>query len=303
MDENSDQMAGVIRTNAAASMLGVSPNTLRSWERRFQFPQPRRTTGGHRQYDLAEVEALRSALEESHNISSAISMARERGTGPATPARLSSAFGRFDEDAADRILEESLAVRSVERTVAEVLLPGVADTGLSIASAEYAFAWRFATRWMSAAMRVAPPASREESVVVFDAGATQQPDALQAQALELVLRRSGLRTLTLGADLDQSRLTHALSAVDPKVVVLAGSGASLDALGRLVYAARRVGGDNVRVMNFCGEARDTGASTVATLPDAVLDARDEILAVVERPHAKAQPRFAKVAAAVDAVAE
>lgn len=288
-------MAGVIRTNAAASMLGVSPNTLRSWERRFEFPQPRRTSGGHRQYDLAEVEALRSALEDAHNISSAISMARERGAGPATPGRLASAFGRFDEDAADRILEESLTVRSVERTISEVLLPGVADAGNSIATAEYGFGWRFATRWMSATMRVSPPASREECVVIFDASASQQPDALQAQALELLLRRAGLRTLTLGAELDQPRLTHALTAVKPKIVVLAGDGASLDALGRLVYAARRVGGDSVVVMNFCSPARDTGASTVATLSDDVLLARDEVLGAVEHPHAKVQPRFAKAA--------
>ena len=27
-----------IRTNAAAVMLGISPNTLRSWERRYGFP-------------------------------------------------------------------------------------------------------------------------------------------------------------------------------------------------------------------------------------------------------------------------
>jgi DNA-binding transcriptional MerR regulator len=48
-----------IRTNAAAELLGVSPNTLRSWERRFGYPKPRRTQGGHRQYDLTELEALR----------------------------------------------------------------------------------------------------------------------------------------------------------------------------------------------------------------------------------------------------
>ena len=41
-----------IRTNAAAVMLGVSPNTLRSWERRYGFPQPQRSPGGHRQYAL-----------------------------------------------------------------------------------------------------------------------------------------------------------------------------------------------------------------------------------------------------------
>ena len=101
---------GVIRTNAAAAMLGVSPNTLRSWERRFGFPSPRRTQGGHRQFDLAEIEALRTAFEETHNVSSAISIARERGSGPATPQRMKSAFGRFDHEEADRVLEESLSV-------------------------------------------------------------------------------------------------------------------------------------------------------------------------------------------------
>ena len=116
-----------IRTNAAAAMLGVSPNTLRSWERRFGFPAPQRTQGGHRQFEIGEIEALRSAFEETHNISSAISMARERGAGPATPQRLRSALMRFDELGADRLLEESLATRSVERTVEEVLLAGLSD--------------------------------------------------------------------------------------------------------------------------------------------------------------------------------
>lgn len=292
-------MAGVIRTNAAASMLGVSTNTLRSWERRFEFPKPHRTAGGHRQYELAEVEALRSALEQTHNISSAISLARERGTGPATPARLASAFGRFDEDEANRILEESIAVRSLERTVSEVLLPGVQEAGFSADTAEYGFAWRFATRWMCSALRVAAPASRPEAVVIFDASTAQQPDALQAQALELALRRGGLRTLTLGAELDQARLTHALMAVKPAVVVLAGGGASLDALGRLVYAARRVGGDRVAVMNFCGSQRDTGASTVLTLAEDILEARDQVLAALGS-HSAAEQRFARAALAREA---
>src|SRR3978361_2028326 len=119
-------MGGSIRTNAAAAMLGISPNTLRSWERRFGFPEPRRSAGGHRQFDLAEIEALRAGLEETQNISSAISLARARGTAPPSPVRLRSPYARFDEAGADRLLEESLTLRSVERTLEEVLLPAVA---------------------------------------------------------------------------------------------------------------------------------------------------------------------------------
>ena len=86
-----------IRTNAAAELLGVSPNTLRSGERRFPYPKPRRTQGGHRQYDFAELESLRRALLETHNISSAIELARQRGEGPSSPSRMLDAWDHFDE--------------------------------------------------------------------------------------------------------------------------------------------------------------------------------------------------------------
>ncbi|QEC46627.1 MerR family transcriptional regulator [Baekduia soli] len=277
-------MAGSIRTNAAAAMLGVSPNTLRSWERRFGYPEPTRTAGGHRQFDLAEIEALRAAFEETQNISSAISVARERGLGPASPARLRSAFGRFDEDGANRLIEESLTVRSVERTIEEVLLPSVeALSGEEGAAAtpEFGFAWRFTTGWLAATQRVSPPASRPEGVLVFDASRPPDVEALHTQALELVLRRGGLRTLTLSADCDPSRLTHAISALDPRAVVLTGRRASLDALGRLVFSARRVAGESVAILDFRGAIPHAGSSTVERLPDGALAAREAILARVE----------------------
>lgn len=293
---------GFIRTNAAAAMLGVSPNTLRSWERRFGFPEPNRTSGGHRQYELAEVEALRAAFAETHNVSSAVAMAQQRGAGPSSPSRLRSAFGRFDEAEADRVLEESLAVRSVERTVDEVLLPAVEalwadDDGVAM-SPEFGFAWRWASGWLAATQRVAPPATRPDGVVIFDASAACHVDALHAQALELVLRRRGLRTLTLAVGLDPSRLARALHALQPRAVVLTGDGAPLDALGRLVFAARRVGGDAVTVFDFRGALPETGASTVERLGDRPLVARERLVAHLDgvAPPATAPVREAPPAA-------
>jgi len=287
-------MGGSIRTNAAAAMLGVSPNTLRSWERRFGFPEPKRTAGGHRQFDLAEIEALRSAFEETQNISSAVSVARERGSGPASPARLQSAFGRFDEDGANRLIEESLTVRSVERTIEEVLLPSVealAPDHNTPPTPEYGFAWRYATGWMAATQRVSPPASRAEGVLVFDASHAPEAEALQAQALELVLRRAGLRTLTLTADSDPSRLSHAISALDPRAVVLTGHGASLDTLGRLVFTARRVAGEDVAILDYRGAIPHAGSSTVEQLPEMPLAAREAILVRLDARNAGG--RFAR----------
>ncbi len=267
----------IVRTNAAAAMLGVSPNTLRSWERRFGYPKPRRTQGGHRQFELTQIEALRQAFAETHNISSAIALARERGEGPSTSTRLQSAFAAFDEDKAGRLLEESLAVRSVERTVEEVLLPGVeAFAGEDPPAPELQFAWRFATGWLAAAQRVAPPAHRADGVLMFDASQLFDVDALHAQALDLALRRGGLRTLTLSVELDPARLARALRALGPRVVVLTGSRASMDTLGRLVYAARR-GEQPVEVFDYRGALPDTGASTVARLGGSPLAARDLVL--------------------------
>jgi DNA-binding transcriptional MerR regulator len=270
---------GAIRTHAAAAMLGVSPSTLRSWERRFGFPAPRRSTGGHRQYELAEIEALRAAFHDTQNVSSAIALARDRGAGPASPSRLAAALQRFDEGDADRVLEESLAVRSVERSVEEVLLPAVAALGAG--SAEEAFAWRWATGWLAAAKRVAPAATRAEAVIVFDASAAGDADALHAQALELALRRRGLRTLTLAATLDPGRLTRALHAVGPRAVVLTGRHASLDALARLVYSARRERDEPVAVFDYGGALPETGASTVERLGGRPLRAAERIVAVLD----------------------
>jgi DNA-binding transcriptional MerR regulator len=286
-----------IRTNAAAAMLGVSPSTLRSWERRFGYPMPERTEGGHRQFELSEIEALRQSFSETHDISSAISIARERGEGPSSPARLQSALAAFREDLADRLLEESLAVRSVERTVESVLLgavellldeaaldlpaerttssPTATPAPAAAGSPEYRFAWRYATGWLAAAQRVAPPATREEGVLIFDLSRQADIDALYVQALELILRRTGLRVLTLPVDLEDARVGGALRALRPNAVVLGGRGAALDALGKLVYAARQAE-PGVEILDYRGALPDTGASTTRRLGESPLAAAETL---------------------------
>ena len=258
-------------------MLGVSPNTLRSWERRFGYPSPGRTDGGHRQYDLSEIESLKQAFEETQNVSSAIAIARQRGAGPPSASRLGVALARFDEEKANLLLEESLALRSLDRTVQEVLLPAVAERGEDEAgAAEYEFAWRYATGWLSALRRVTPPATRDEGVLIFDSSVPCDLAALQVQALELMLRRAGLRTLVLTAGIEPARLGRALRALRPSALVLGGEHASLDVIGRLVYAVRSAH-DGIEVFDFAGALPDSGASTVRRLGDSSLAARDVLV--------------------------
>jgi DNA-binding transcriptional MerR regulator len=221
-----------IRTSAAAELLGVSPSTLRTWERRLGYPHPRRTPGNHRLYEFAEIESLREALHETGSISAAVEIASRRGRGPASPARLLRAFDSFDEPAADRELEESLAVRSLERSVEEVLLPALemaAHHPENAAELEHACRW--ATGWLHSSRRLAPPASRPEGVLLLDSGPPLGLEAIYVQALELFLRRSGLRVLLLSAALAEARFRNAVRALRPVAVVLCGSGARLDVVG------------------------------------------------------------------------
>ena len=270
-----------IRTNAAAELLGVSPNTLRSWERRFGYPKPRRTQGGHRQYELTELESLRRALLETHNISSAIELARQRGEGPSSPSRLIDAFDHFDEQGADRVMEESLAVRSIERTVEEVLLPA-----LELAEdregreAERELAYRWATGWLHATRRVAPPASRPQGVLLFDSSKMLELESLQVQALELGLRRAGFRTLLLAFDLPPERVVRAIRALDPTAFVFCGGDATLDVVGRLVYTVRQVG-SAAPVFEYREAMPVTGDHGIPSLGSSPVEAVERLKAYVD----------------------
>ena len=231
-----------IRTNAAAEVLGVSPNTLRSWERRYGFPTPQRTVGNHRNYELVELQTLRDALAETGNISSAIALARQRQSAPASDGSLQGAFESFDEAAADRAVEESLAVRPLERTVEELLLPAVdrlaADPGRE---AELEFAVRWATGWLHGARRLASAASRPAGILLLDSSRGQDAEAVHTQALDLGLRRAGFRVLVLSNELGDERLERALGALDPTAIVLCGPNAETRDAVSLVRKIRELG--------------------------------------------------------------
>jgi DNA-binding transcriptional MerR regulator len=270
-----------IRTNAAAELLGVSPNTLRSWERRFGYPKPRRTSGGHRQYDLTELEALRRALLETHNISSAIEVARQRGEGPTSAARLVEAFDRFDDTLADRVMEESLAVRSVERSVEDLMLPALESVrDREGREAEYELACRWATGWLHAARRVVPAATRPEGILLFDSSNRLDLESLHVQSLELGLRRAGFRVLLLSMSLAQERLSRAMRALDPAALVVCGTGATLDVVGRLVYAVRHTG-SNARVYEYREAMPVAGSHAIPSLGATPIEAINNMKAVAD----------------------
>ena len=233
-----------IRTNAAAEVLGVSPNTLRSWERRYGFPTPKRTPGNHRNYELVELQTLRDALAQTGNISSAIELTRQRQAAPASSSDLLAALEGFDEDAANRAVEESLALRPLERTVEELLLPAIDNLADDPdREAELEFGSRWAMGWLHGARRLASAASRPAGILLLDSSSGNDAEAVHAQALDLTLRRAGFRVLMLSDELGEERMERALAALDPTAIVLCGPGVDTPSAVQLVRKIRGAGFD------------------------------------------------------------
>jgi MerR family transcriptional regulator, light-induced transcriptional regulator len=271
-----------LKTSEAATLLNVSPNTLRAWERRFGYPKPQRSPGKHRLYTHGEVAALRDALQEGLSISSAISRAREALR--ADTHILVGSLNSFELDRADAAMEAALALRSVERSVEEVLLPSLVELGErhGYDSAPWAFAARWAGDWLQRAQRLAPPPTLSVSVLVGNASPDDlEIDVLYMRALELFLSRAGTKVLTLPIS-GISGLGDLLAAFLPDAVVVAGSHDADDDVARWAYRVRAVAGA-LPITLFhrstrSERVRTTGARLLADSPG---EAHRELLAVIE----------------------
>lgn len=271
-----------LKTSEAANLLNVSPNTLRAWERRFGFPKPQRSQGKHRLFTHGEVAALRDALQEGLSISSAVSRARE---GLATDTNsLVGALLSYDRERADRAIEAALALRSVERSVQEVLLPSLDDISgrRGVDSAAWAFAASWGSDWLRRAQRLTPSPLRGSAIVVGDASRDElDPDHLHIRAFELFCVRAGVEVLTLSAR-GVHGLGEVLAAHPPNLVVLAGRHLDDDAMARWAYQARLATGPLPVALYRRGEqrirARTTGTSMLPDYADAAQRALLELLA-------------------------
>lgn len=272
-----------LKTSEAALLLNVSPNTLRAWERRFGYPKPQRSAGRHRLYTHGEVAALRDALQQGLSISSAVSRAREAlSTDTHT---LVGALAGFESERADTAMECALALRSVERSVEEVLLPSLDELGqrFGVESAPWAFAARWADGWLRRAQRLAPPPSRPLAILVCDAtGSEIDPDALAMRAFELFCGRAGARTMSLPAG-SVAGLGDVVGALSPDALVICGRHASDDDVAHWAYRVRAASGQLPMALfrRTRQGARVRSAAGARVLPDAPFGAQRQLLALVD----------------------
>ncbi len=138
----------------AAAMLGVSPHTLRAWERRHSVPSPARTPSGQRRYSAEDVELLRQIKHQRRVHGYSMRVATMTAQGLIDPEAIGSsvatpgAGGRGVFDALrllpDQVPEAVLDVlRLIPDLVPEVVV--VLDAGGRVVHVNKAFA-RFTER-------------------------------------------------------------------------------------------------------------------------------------------------------------
>jgi len=270
-----------LKTSEAASMLNVSANTLRAWERRFGYPMPQRTAGKHRVYVHGEVAALRDALRDGLSISSAVSRARE--SLRSDTHILVGALASFEIERADGAMEAALAMRSVERTVEEVLLPSVAELARRSGtdSAAWAVGSRWAIEWLRRAQRMTPPPMRPGAILIGDATEDDlDPDAPMVRALELFAGRTGVRVTSIPVA-NHAGVADLLTALRPGAVIIAGRSASDEELAHFAYAVRSAGGALPLALFQRGDVQVSRTSSIHVLPDSPSEATAQALAMLD----------------------
>lgn len=77
---STDQSPTSLSIGAVTRATGIAAETLRTWERRYGFPSPERTTGGHRLYPqetVSQLQLISRALAKGHRPRNIVGASRE----------------------------------------------------------------------------------------------------------------------------------------------------------------------------------------------------------------------------------
>jgi MerR family transcriptional regulator, light-induced transcriptional regulator len=223
---------GVLRIGELSRRVGVSPEVLRAWERRYGVLRPTRSEGGFRLYSTADEERVRRMLAlQRQGLSPAVAArtaaTEDGGASAAAPAEalrraLVDALNRFDEGAANRAFDHALATLTLDTLLREVVLDYLADLG---------------DRWSAGRTSVAQEHFASNVIrgrllgLARDWGQGGGPLALLACApselhdlglicFGLALRARGWRIAFLGADTPVDTLLRTADDLHPDLIVL-----------------------------------------------------------------------------------
>jgi MerR family transcriptional regulator, light-induced transcriptional regulator len=226
---------------------GLTPATLRAWERRYGLIKPQRSAGGHRLYTQNEIDILKwlvARQADGLSISHAVALWRSQEIMPVDSTPMALTTGNvpasrldtleqlcrswvkgcldFNESAADWSLSQALAMASPEVVCTEILQKGLAELGDGWYSGRVSihqehFASGLAVRRLNALFAAAPAPTRPYRILAAcPPGETHDLALLMAA---IILRWKGLDLVYLGANVPLERLDSTLHSTTPHLVV------------------------------------------------------------------------------------
>ncbi len=282
----------IYNAKAVTRQTGVTPATLRAWERRYGVLLPDRTAGGHRLYsarDIAAIKWLRQHIDEGMTISRAVVLLQHQlgraGVIPQVqvlteapqPARslesirtdLYEALIDFDEAAADEVLSEAYSLHSIEAVCVNVIQVALAQLGHDwtqgkITVAHEHFASNYLRRKLLALIDTGP-STRPGTIAIGAAPADMHEMGILL--LSIFLRRRGWHVVYLGQAVPLEDLPKSLPMVNADVLVLAATVAdSAQALRGIQVLLDRIPAAQRPAFAFGGPAFNDQPEFVAEMP-------------------------------------
>jgi len=224
-----------LRLAQLTAVTGLSPELIRAWERRYGFPNPDRTEGGHRRYSQHQVEGLHRAvllIRSGFRARDAIARAtQEIPDEPAATAVQESAQGLAEQLVAGDAGHALAVLRQVERALGfevaleRAVLPAMhligdrwADGTADVAQEHTATG--LVLSWLGT-VRAGLPRRAPGPLEILVATPPGEHHAIPVWALEILLTRQGVAALALGSDVPQASLVRELTTRQPKALVLA----------------------------------------------------------------------------------
>ena len=231
-----------LRIGAFSRRVGVAPERLRAWERRYGLFEPSRSDGGFRLYSNEdERRALRMKELLARGLSAAEAASEAAGPGAAPVAeaigrtaearttmlgeladRLAFALESFDGPAAHSTLDDLLAAFDVDAVVSQVVIPYLHELGAcwsrgEVSVAQEHFASRLIHGRLLALARGWEQAPGPLAVVACPPGEEHDIGPI---AFGLALHRRGWRIAFLGANTPVVSLHEVVGRLEPALVVL-----------------------------------------------------------------------------------
>ena len=239
--------APIYNVAAVARRCRVPAATLRAWERRYGFPEPRRGPGNQRLYaerDVLAIEWLRDRIAEGLTISAALALLRERlgrepSSAPAAAAprpsdtsqsalarQLEQSLLAFDAARATAVLGDAFNLWSLEHVCLAVIQPTLRAIGLgwqagTVDVAQEHFASGYIRQRLGALLETSNGPDRARMVVA--ACAPDDWHELGLLMVALFLARRGWHVVYLGASLPPDGLAERLALLCPTAVVFSAS--------------------------------------------------------------------------------